>query len=52
LNQLPNIYKQIKTKEIRPKTDYLFSGLEDKTNLEKSKQKLEWMNSIDMFYNK
>lgn len=49
LLQLPNIYKQIKKNEQRPKTDYLFSGIEDMTNMEKSKQKMEWMNAVDVF---
>ena len=49
LKHLPGIYKQIKANEIRPKTDYLFSGIEDMSNLEKSKQKMEWMNQVDVF---
>ena len=49
LHQLPNIYKQIKKNEVRPKTDYLFSGIEDVESIEKSKQKMEWMNAVDIF---
>jgi len=49
LTQLPNIYKQIKKNEIRPKTDYLFSGMEDTVNLEISKKKMDWMNNVNIF---
>ena len=49
LKNLPSIYKQIKDSEVRPKTDYLFSGIEDMSNMEKSKQKMEWMNAVDVF---
>jgi hypothetical protein len=49
LNNIPCIYKQLKNNEIRPKTDYLFSGIEDQTTLEKCKNKMEWMNSVDIF---
>ena len=49
LQQLPNIYKQIKKNEVRPKTDYLFAGIEDVESIEKSKQKMEWMNAVDIF---
>ena len=49
LMHLPTIYKTIKESEVRPKTDYLFAGFEDQTNAEKSKQKMEWMNSVDLW---
>ena len=33
----------------RPKTDYLFSGIEDTVNLEISKKKMDWMNNVNIF---
>jgi hypothetical protein len=40
------IYRDIKKNEIKPDTDYLFNGLEKKTNLEKTVEKMDKMNSI------
>lgn len=47
LAQLEMIYKQIKKNEVGPKTDYLFSGLSDNSNYQKSLQRMEMMNSMD-----
>lgn len=46
LTQLPNIYKQIKKSECSPQTDYLFKGLHDPNNLQKSLHKIGLVNSI------
>ena len=47
LQNIDLIYKQIKKNEQSPKTDYLFTGLSDNTNYQKSLQKMELMNSLD-----
>lgn len=49
LSNLDTIYKQIKKNEISPKTDYLFTGLNDDSSYQKSLQKIEIMNSISSF---
>jgi hypothetical protein len=48
LDEIDTIYKQIKKNERSPKTDYLFTGLNDNTSYQKSLQKIELLNSIDM----
>ena len=48
LQNIDMIYKQIKKNERSPKTDYLFSGLSDNTNYQKSLQRMELMNSMDV----
>lgn len=44
--KINNVYRQIKTNEHSPGTDYLFNGLDRRSNLEKSLQKLELLNGV------
>ncbi len=47
VQNINNIYEQIKKNEVRPGTDYLFSGLNDKQReFAKSMEKLNLMNNI------
>ena len=46
VEQIDNIYLQIKKNEESPNTDYLFTNLETKSNFEKSIQRMEMMNKI------
>lgn len=45
-NNLDKIYKIIKTHEVAPKTDYLFHGVEQKSNQEKTAEKLAILNKL------
>ena len=44
---IETIYKQIKSKEISPKTDYLFKGIDKRKQIERSLKQLEMINSIE-----
>jgi hypothetical protein len=46
INNINNIYRQIKKKEESPNTDYLFNGLNKNGELEKSLEKIKMINSI------
>lgn len=46
VEQIENIYLQIKKNEESPNTDYLFSNLESKSNFEKSIKKMELINQM------
>jgi len=46
LDNIDQIYKQIKKNEVSPNTEYLFSNLEKENTFEKSMKKLEMMDSL------
>jgi len=46
IEQIHIIYKQIKINEVSPNTEYLFSNVEKENNLERSRKKLEIMDSM------
>ena len=48
LENIDSIYKQIKKNEHSPGTDYLFSGINNTNNLEKSVKKLELLRAMDL----
>ena len=48
VNNINNIYRQIKKNEVSPGTDYLFNGLNKQNELEKSLEKLKMVNSITL----
>jgi hypothetical protein len=48
VNNINNIYRQIKKNEVSPRTDYLFNGLNKQNELEKSLEKLKRVNSITL----
>ena len=45
---IDTVYKQIKKNEHSPKTDYLFTGLNNNNSYQKSLQRMELMNSMDI----
>jgi hypothetical protein len=49
INKIHTIYKQIKKNEVSPNMDYLYSGLESQSNLEKTIQKMEMLGNMDPF---
>lgn len=49
INNINNIYGQIKKNEESPRTDYLFNGLEKQRQLEKSIEKMNIVNSVSNF---
>jgi hypothetical protein len=49
VNKINNIYKQIKTNEECPNTDYLFANLEQQNTFDQSMLKIEMINNINMF---
>lgn len=46
VEQIHVVYKQIKKNEVSPNTEYLFSNVENENNLERSRKKLEIMDSM------
>jgi hypothetical protein len=46
IDNIDQIYKQIKKNEVSPNTEYLFSNLEKENTFEKSMRKLEMMDSL------
>ena len=45
-DKIEMVYKQIKSNEIAPKTEYLFNGIDKKKSIEKSLKQMELVNSI------
>ncbi len=48
VEQIDNIYSQIKENEHSPNTEYLFNGMDAETNFLKTVQKMEMMNNMDI----
>ena len=46
INKIELIYRDLKKNEIAPETDYLFTGIVKKSNLEKSIARIEQMNTL------
>lgn len=49
IHQIHTIYRQIKKNEMVPNLDYLYNGLESKSNLEKTIHKMELLGNMDVF---
>lgn len=47
LSNINFLYKNIKKEEVSPQTDYLFAGLHQPSNIEKTMQKLDILNSVN-----
>ena len=47
IEQIHQVYKQIKKNEHSPNTEYLFNNLESQNNFEQSVKKLEMLQSMD-----
>jgi hypothetical protein len=52
IDNIDEVYKQIKKNEITPNTDYLFANIEKQNNFEKSVKKMEMLEKFDMFSEK
>jgi len=52
VEQINQIYKQIKKNEVSPNTDYLFANLEKQNAFEKSMKQMELVNSMDFISKK
>jgi hypothetical protein len=48
INNIGEIYSQIKKNEISPNTEYLFAGLEKQTSFAKSMERMNMVNSVSM----
>ena len=48
IENISNIYKQIKKNEKSPNTEYMFHNIEKENNLKKSLAKMNLVNSIDV----
>jgi hypothetical protein len=48
VDNIDQVYKQIKKNEMSPNTDYLFSNLDKQNNFEKSMKKLEMLDSMSI----